>query len=93
MGGEGKGGKYLEKENIFFSVEEKIGEEKCGKYLVDGVEEKGDGKGGIFFVEGTYTYTYTYFGGEEKQRRKKRTIFGEGKYLEKENIFRGEGNI
>ena len=83
MGGEGKGGKYLEKENIFFSVEEKIGEENCGKYLVDGVEEKGDGKGGIFFVEGTYIL----FRRRRKTEKEKedniwrRKIFGEGKYF------------
>ena len=69
-GGEGKGGKYLKKENIFlcwrrktekekeenigrrkisfFSVEEKNGEEKGGRYLVDGGEEKKDGQGGKF---------------------------------------------
>ena len=40
--------------------------------------------------EGKFSQKETIFfsGGEEKQRSKKRTIFGEGKYLEKENIFK-----
>ena len=39
---DGEGGKYLEKENIFFVEEKKTGERKGGKYLE---------KDNIFFVE------------------------------------------
>ena len=42
--------------------------------------KNGDGKGNKY-LEG---------GGEEERRRKGRKIFGEGKYLEKENIWSAE---
>ena len=42
--------------------------------------KNGDGKGNEY-LEG---------GGEEERRRKGRKIFGEGKYLEKENIWSAE---
>ena len=51
--GEGKGGKYLEKENIFFAEEKKNREGKGGKYGNENIffaEEKknGEGKGGKY---------------------------------------------
>ena len=47
------------------------------RYIFSEERRNGEGKGGKYLEKETYVY-----GGEEKQRMKRREIFGEGKSLE-----------
>ena len=61
--GDGKGGKYLWMEFIFFSEEEKKdGKGKGGKYLKDKIFFWGGGKREKIFGEGNYSFS------EEKEK-------------------------
>ena len=69
----GKGGKYLQTENIHWEGEE--GKRKGRKYL----EEKKTKKEKETNIFGEAEYSVC--GGEGKWRRKRRKIYGEGKYF------------
>ena len=88
-GEEGKGGKYLEKENILFVEERKNGEEKGGEHLKRKmcffVEEKKTEKEKeenilrkkVFFCRGKEKGgKYIFVSGEAKRRRKMMEMFG-----------------
>ena len=65
----------MEKENIFFAEEKTNGEGKGGEYLKRKkyfLRRRGKTK-----KEGKYIF----YRGERKQRRKRRKIFGERKYI------------
>ena len=73
--GEGKGGKYLEKDNIFIVEEKKNGEGKCWRrkiYFLVKEKKNGEQKGGIYLekeINGDANRPTVYFGNRQKDGR------------------------